>query len=226
MSKHLQLCTKLREMIVEGELEPSSKINEAALAQLFDVSRTPLREALKVLEVEGLVEIVPNRGAWVASMDAADIEPAFQVLAVLDGLAGELAAARATPDEINRIRELQAQMEVAHGHSDLHTYFVLNQKIHEAILEASRNPALIAAHRALATRVLATRFRVNLSGKRWADAVREHQVILRLLELRDSVHLGHILRFHILKKLEALKALEGENRLASKTVVQAKENLI
>jgi DNA-binding GntR family transcriptional regulator len=224
MSKHLRLAAKLREMIVEGELAPGSKINEAELAGFFGASRTPLREALKVLAVEGLVEIVPNRGAWVASMAATDLEPAYEVLAALDGLAGELAAQRINPEEIGHIRDLQTRMEAAHARSDLHIYFLLNQQIHEAILEASRNPALIAAHRALSTRVLATRFRVNLSPQRWAEAVREHQVILGLLELRNGVQLGSVLRAHILKKLDALKAREGEYKLPSKTTVQSREN--
>lgn len=223
MSKHLRLAARLREMVVEGELAPGSKINEAELAKFFDVSRTPLREALKVLAVEGLVEIVPNRGASVARMRAADLEPAYQVLAVLEGLAGELAAHNITEAEIAHIRELQDRMEAALARSDLHIYFLLNQQIHEAILDASGNPALIAAHRAMSSRVLATRFRVNQTPRRWAEAVREHQVILGLLELRSAAQLGSVLRAHILKKLDTLKACETTGTQPTTGDVQQRE---
>jgi DNA-binding GntR family transcriptional regulator len=193
-------------MIVEGRLAPGAKINEADLAEQFGVSRTPLRESLKVLAADGLVAIRPNRGAWVAEMTAADLEPHYQVLAVLEGLAGELAAAQITAAELAAVRALQAAMEEAWRAGDLHVYFGLNQQIHAAILTAARNPALAAAHRALSLRLMATRYRVNLSPARWAEAVREHQVILGLLELRHAGQLGAVLRAHILKKLEALKS--------------------
>lgn len=192
-------------MIVEGVLAPGAKINEAELAEQFGLSRTPLRESLKVLASDGLVVLQPNRGAWVAEMTAADLEPHYQVLAVLEGLAGELATQRITDAELATVRTLQHDMEGAWREGDLHTYFGLNQQIHEAILEAARNPALASVHRSLSLRVVATRYRVNLSPSRWAEAVREHQVILGLLELRHGDQLGAVLRMHILKKLEALK---------------------
>jgi DNA-binding GntR family transcriptional regulator len=192
-------------MIVEGVLAPGAKINEAELALHFGVSRTPLRETLKVLASDGLVVLQPNRGAWVAEMTDTALEQHYQVLAALEGLAGELAARLITEDELRAIRALQAEMEAAFAAADLHTYFGLNQRIHDAIIAAARNPVLAGAHRTLSIRVLATRFRANLSPDRWADAVREHRVILGLLELRHATQLAAVLRAHILKKLEALK---------------------
>lgn len=204
-STNLRLVSQLREMIVEGELVAGAKINEADLAERFGISRTPLRETLKVLAADGLVVLHPNRGTWVAEMLAEDLEPHYQLLAVLEGLAGELAAKHITEAELAHIRGLQSAMEAAYARADLHTYFRYNQDIHRAILDAARNPVLTSAHQTLSWRVMATRFNVNLSPPRWAEAVREHQVILGLLELHSAVELGSLLRSHILKKLEVLK---------------------
>ena len=216
--KHQRLVEMIREMIVEGALPPGTKINEAALAGQFEVSRTPLRETLKILATEGLVDLIPNRGAWVTKMSTDELEPDYQVLAVLEGLAGELAALNMTASELDALRRLQADMEAAYAAADLHTYFIINQRIHAAILEASRNETLIATHQVLSARVLASRYNANLSSDRWAEAVREHQVIVGLLELRRSEQLGSLLRAHILKKLDALKKREHEDKSEDETV--------
>ena len=137
-SLHDELVERLRRQIVEGELAPGEKISEKDLCAAYDVSRTPLREALKVLAREGLVVLTPHRGAHVSMLTVADVEEAFPVIGALEGLAGELACAQATDEEIAKISLLHMKMATAHKNRDRQKYFRLNQQIHEALAEAAR----------------------------------------------------------------------------------------
>lgn len=216
-SKHVELTERLREIIIAGRIAPGERINEIELSTAFGVSRTPLREALKVLAADGMVELIPNRGAWVPHTTAEDLVESLQVVSVLEGLAGELAAERMTEEEIGQVRSLQIAMTSAYESHDLAGYFRCNQAVHDLILKAADNEALLKAHRAVSGRVMASRYRANLSRERWAAALREHEVILGLLELRQGRELGAVLRAHILKKLDALQARADDSGATSAT---------
>lgn len=201
----------IRDMIVEGELAPGPRISERALCERFGVSRTPLREALKVLASEGLVELTPNRGARVIRMTEADARDMFEVMGTLEGLAGELAAARITAEEIAEIKALHYQMALHHARRELMPYFRLNQEIHRKIFEIGRNPTLINIYRGLAGRIRRPRYLANISPTRWAEALKEHEAILAALEARDGQALGRILKDHLRKTGETvLQALREE----------------
>jgi DNA-binding GntR family transcriptional regulator len=210
-SLHGELVARLRDMIVEGRLAPGEKVNEKALSEVFDVSRTPLREALKVLASEGFVRQTPNRGSTVADLTEQDIDELFPVMGVLEGLAGELACERISDVELQSVRDLHAEMVAHFQAGDLQNYFRCNQAIHETILEASRNPTLIGIYRSLAGRVRRARYLANHSASRWHKAVQEHEEILAALEAKDGPRLSGILRNHLLSKLEAVRTLlKGE----------------
>jgi hypothetical protein len=102
-SLHCEVVEGLRDLIVAGELEPRSRVNEAALCERFGISRTPLREAINLLAAEGLLELLPNRGARVAALSAVEIEELLQVIGALEGAGAELAAERVTPEELAAI---------------------------------------------------------------------------------------------------------------------------
>ena len=104
---HAAVAARLRGMVIEAKLVPGARLNERVLCEQLEVSRTPLREAFKMLAGEGLVELLPNRGAVVARMGIEDIEAAFAVIGALEGLAGELAAKHITSKELGEIRALQ-----------------------------------------------------------------------------------------------------------------------
>jgi len=206
-SLHDELVERLRELIVEGELEAGGKIPENELCARFGVSRTPLREALKVLATEGLVTLTPNRGASVSLLTLQDLEEVFPVMGALESLAGELACATITDPELARIRALHEDMVACWREGDRPGYFRLNQAIHQAVLEATRNPTLIAAHRALSGRIRRARYLANMSQARWAEAVREHEAILAALEARDAARLGRMLKRHLKNKLDTIRDL-------------------
>jgi len=205
-SLHREVVARVRDMIVEGELLPSAKVPERLLCERFGISRTPLREALKVLASEGLVDLHPNRGATVSALTAASIDEVFPVMGALEALSGELAAARITDAGIAEIRALHYQMAVEHMRGDLAAYFRLNQEIHERILEAAGNPTLTALYRGLAGRIRRARYLANVTPERWSDAVREHEAILNALSTRQGAVLGDLLRRHLGHTCEAVKA--------------------
>src|SRR6476661_8876906 len=116
---HEQVAQRLRQMLVEGRISPGAKLNERELATLLNVSRTPLREAIKMLAAEGLVELLPNRGAIALALNEADVLNTFEVMASLEALSGELAAQRITEAELGEIRAMHFEMLAAYTRSDL-----------------------------------------------------------------------------------------------------------
>ncbi|WP_281929029.1 GntR family transcriptional regulator [Roseibium album] len=199
-SLHLELVERLRPLIIESEIAPGKKVPEKALCEQFSVSRTPMREALKVLAAEGLVRLEPNRGAWVTLITIEEVEEVFPVLAVLEGLSGELACAKITDEEIAGIRSLHDAMIKSYRDRDLATYFKLNQDIHLGILTAARNETLANSSMALSARMQRARYAANMSDERWSEAVDEHNEIMRALEARDGKMLASILSVHMKNK--------------------------
>ncbi len=204
-SLHGELVARLRDLIVEGELAPNSRIPERALCERFGVSRTPLREALKVLASEGLLALLPNRGAVVSGLTVADLEEMFPVMGALEALAGELACAAISEEEIAEVRALHYQMVLHYKRGERPEYFRLNQRIHEKIFTAARNATLYNLYRGLAGRVRRARYIANMSPARWAQAVEEHEGILAALETRDGLGLAAILKLHLGNKCETVK---------------------
>ncbi|MCV0429906.1 MAG: GntR family transcriptional regulator [Roseibium sp.] len=202
---HDELVDRLRHLIIEGELKPGEKLSEKELSEMFGVSRTPLREALKVLGKEGLVNLVPNRGATVSKLTLADLEEAFPVMGALESVSGELACANITDQEIEQLERLHKEMISKYEAEDLSAYFKLNEAIHQLILEAARNPTLSEMQRSLSGRIRRARYMANMSPARWAKAVAEHEAILAAVKERNGGKLGKILKLHLANKLESVR---------------------
>lgn len=215
---HDELVGRLRDLIVEGDLAPGVKVPERQLCERFGVSRTPLREALKVLASEGLLDLSPNRGATVARLTVADLDEMFPVMGALEALAGNLACARITDEEIAEIRALHYQMILHHTRRELPQYFRLNQRIHQCIMAAANNGTLSRMYASLAGRIRRARYMANMTQERWDRAVEEHEAILEALTQRDGAHLGRILQEHLHNKGETVK----ESLLTEPTPEQAR----
>lgn len=196
---HGQVTQRLRQLLVEGQIAPGAKLNERELCEQMKVSRTPLREAIKTLAAEGLVELLPNRGAIAVALGEDDILNTFEVMAGLEGLSGELAAQRITPEELAEIEAMHYEMKAAYTRRDLSAYYRLNAAIHRAINNAARNPVLTATYQQVNARLQALRFRSNQDGEKWARAMQEHDRMIEALQKRDGAalraelvaHLGH-----------------------------------
>jgi DNA-binding GntR family transcriptional regulator len=198
---HEEAVDRLRDQIVQGQLSPGERLNERLLCERLGISRTPLREAIKLLAAEGLVELLPNRGAVVSAVDADRIAEALIVMGALEALAGELACGRASDAAIAMVRTLHDEMLAMHAKSDLAGYFRYNQLIHMSIVEASGNPVLAGTYRQLNANVKRARYMANLSRERWDAAVAEHEQIIRALERRDAPALRGLLADHLSRKL-------------------------
>jgi DNA-binding GntR family transcriptional regulator len=197
---------RLRDMIIEGTLAAGTRLNERVLCEQLMVSRTPLREAFKVLAGEGLIELLPNRGAQVAEMSLADIEQTFEVLGTLEGLSGQLACQRITEAEITEIRALHYEMLAAHARRDLAAYYKINHVIHDLINASAGNAVLTATYLQMNARIQNLRFRSNFNHDKWNAAMKEHSAMLEALERRDGPALRAILERHLLAKRDTVVA--------------------
>ncbi len=202
---HGEVVASLRTMIVEGELATGARLPEKVLCEQFGISRTPLREAMRVLASEGLVVLTPNRGATVSEVTADDVDEMFPVMGSLESLAGEMACERITEDQLAEIRALHYQMLLHYRRRELADYFSLNQTIHGKIVGAAANPTLTAMHASLEGRIRRARYMANTSEARWEQAVKEHGEILEALETRDGPRLASILKQHLKNKCATVK---------------------
>lgn len=194
---HDRAAERLRALIVEGTLPAGSALVETELSAALGISRTPLREALKLLAVEGLVELRPNRSPRVAELRAEAVTELFEAIAAIERACAELAARRLAPAELERLRRLQTEMEGHHAAGELAAYFALNQRIHALIVASARNIPLREAHEALHARAEIARRRALDRRGRWDESVAEHRAILAALEARDSERAGRLLADHV-----------------------------
>ena len=218
---HQEVAVRLRQRIVEGQLAPGAKLNERELAEALNVSRTPLREAIKMLAAEGLVELLPNRGAVVAQMSEQDVIDTFEVIAGLEGQSGELAAQRISETELAEIRALHFEMMAAWTRRDLPTYYRINAQIHTLINAAARNPVLAQTWRNVNARLQALRFRSNFDEAKWKRAVKEHERMVELLAARDAAGLRALLIAHLMHKRDAVLELMKKGQLGAQGKAQA-----
>jgi DNA-binding GntR family transcriptional regulator len=202
VSLHDEILKRVRDHIVEGNIPDGARISERHLCEMLKVSRTPLREALKVLAAEGLVDLLPNRGARVRPLRAEDIRELFDLMGGLEGLAGRLACERMSDEAIRNIEQLHHDMYGFYIRQDMQGYFRMNQSIHHAIVDGAGNAALRATYDNLAGRIRRVRFSANFARRRerWSEAMREHEAILEALRRRSGSELSDILFQHLRNK--------------------------
>ncbi len=210
---HEQVAHRLRQMLVENRIAPGAKLNERELSEVLNVSRTPLREAIKMLAAEGLVELLTNRGAIAVELTETDVMNTFEVMAGLEAQSGELAAQRITDAELVEIKAMHFEMLAAYTRRDLPTYYRLNSAIHSAINAAAKNPVLTVTYQQVNARLQALRFRSNQDGEKWKAAVKEHEQMISALEARDAAAMRKVLLDHLVHKrdvvVEQLRASKG-----------------
>ena len=212
---HQEIALRLRDMIENGELPPGSRVPELELCDTFEISRTPLREALKVLVSEGLVLHIPNRGFRVSTIEPREIQDVFEVMGALEYLAGQLICQRAADSEIKKLAQMHEEMAHYHHLGKRTAYFHLNQSIHQSIVEYARNELLTVTYASLSTRINRARSLANYSQLRWDESLEEHHKFMAALQQRNGELMGRLLREHnahtgavVLRELEQLTAAE------------------
>jgi DNA-binding GntR family transcriptional regulator len=218
---HQQVSQRLRQRIIEGHLAPGAKLNERELSEQLQVSRTPLREAIRMLAAEGLVTLLPHRGAVVPRMSPQAVADTFELIAGLEGLSGELAAQRITAAQLVELRARHFEMRAAHARRDLPAYYRHNAAIHDAINAAAGNAVLTDTFRQVNARLQALRFRSNFDERKWDLAVQEHEQMVDLLARRNGPALRRLMEQHVRHKAQAVLELMQAGALQAAPEAQA-----
>lgn len=195
-SLHDEVTARVRDLIVDGTLAAGGPVHEVELAGQLGVSRTPVREALKVLASEGLVDLLPGRGAVVKVFTAKDAQDMLALIALLEQHAGERAV-HAGDAEIAAIVALHEKMREHYARRERPEYFRLNQEIHNAIVRAAGSPTLSMLHGILRARMRRIRYIGNQSPENWSAAMAEHEGFIAALVARDGARLARLLREHL-----------------------------
>ena len=199
------VADKLREQIFSKKLQPGSWLDEQSLADQFGISRTPMREAIKVLASEGLVTIKMRRGAYVTEVFRSDLEQIFTILSLLEGQAAKEAATKASEAQLNLLDHLHHRLETAAADRDIEQFFEINVKFHELIQEIAGNRwmnGVIADLR----KVLKLHRRDSLTSTgRLQNSLLEHREILRALLTRDEAAAESAMQKHLANGLEAVR---------------------
>ncbi|RKR03494.1 DNA-binding GntR family transcriptional regulator [Kushneria sinocarnis] len=196
-SLHDAIVGRLRDLIIEGELAQGERIFEAPLCETLGVSRTPLREALRSLASEGLVELVPQRGARVRHFSVKDVHDMLVLIRSLEELAARLACESAGEHDIAEVRELHDRMMAFYRDGNRLDYYKTNQQIHTAIVALSDNEPLIQTHASLQARLKRIRFIGHDGPELWAAAIAEHEAMMTALERRDAQALTAAIGEHL-----------------------------
>lgn len=194
----------LREAIIIGELKPGERLMEVQLAEKMGVSRTPVREAIRKLELEGLVDMVARRGAQVADLSVKDIMDVLEVRASLDGLATALSSVRITQDELKELKHINTQFTNYVEKENLQGTIKKDVEFHDIIYRSSRNEKLIQIANNLREQV--QRFRViylkDFSSTK--DIIKEHNDIFEAIQNKDSNNAQYLAQRHIKKQEESI----------------------
>jgi DNA-binding GntR family transcriptional regulator len=199
-SMHVAILEQLRLDIVEGRWQAGERLPEPLLCEEFGVSRTPLRDAFRILEAERLVELIPHVGAVVTAPEASDIIGAFEVLALLEGAAAESVARRQPPEVLKKLGKTSELMQLALEKGNHRRYFELNDDFHYAIVEGADNPVMRQTHEHLMWHVHRVRHTINRHRpfSREAGTGEEHQAIIQAIMDGDAARAFALARAHLL----------------------------
>ncbi len=206
-SLHDEVAAQLRERIFSGELLQGSFLDEPALAEQMNISRTPLREALKVLTAEGLVRHEPRRGCFVSEVTDQDLDDIFPVLTLLEGRCAFEAAQRASDADLQALEALHDKLARHARARRINDYYAANYAIHEAIIALAHNRWLAQVIGDLRKIVKLARLRQLHAPGRLEESLAEHQAVFAALQARDPAAAEAAMRLHLERQREALREL-------------------
>ena len=190
-------AASMREAILSGELRPGSQLVEAEIASEMKISRAPVREAVRTLEEEGLVERIPYKGAFVTNITREDIGEVYSLRAAVEAFSVQLATEKATADDLARLHDIVKQMRAAARQNDLDTVTELDLEFHNAICEIARHKLLLQFWHALEQKIrliLAMRHRLH---REISEVVEMHRPLLEAIEKQDSKTASEVMKEHI-----------------------------
>lgn len=194
-------------MIRQGLLAKGDRIVEKQLCQTLGISRTPLREALRLLSSEGLIDLIPNKGAYVAQPSMQDIKELFEVMAILEGACARVVAEKMTRAGLAKIERLHGKLEKYFAADDHERYLKVNHEFHELLQEMAGNGVLNEVINSLRDRIQLYRYRQLYQPDRFQASVNEHRGLLEALRRRDPAAAESLMKTHLMNQCEALKVL-------------------
>ncbi|NMG15017.1 GntR family transcriptional regulator [Aromatoleum bremense] len=215
LALYQEVAERLRQRIYSHDLAPGTWVDEQALADDYGISRTPLREALKVLASEGLVTLKPRRGCYVTEISERDLDEIFGVMALLEGQCAHITARKATDADLERLRKIHEKLEKAAGGGDIDGYFEANQAFHQALQKITDNRWLLQVIEDLRKVIKLSRHHSLFSEGRLEQSLAEHRGILAALAERDAERAQLLMRAHIDSGRAALARIaKARNKVA------------
>jgi len=202
-----EIADNLRDMIIAGKLKEGDKIKEEALCSLMGTSRTPLREAIRVLSSEGLIELIPNHGAYVSKPTFVEIKEMFDVMTVLEGVCARTAAEKMNDKALSTLEKLHEKLEEKCDQRDQKEYIRYNNQYHSFVQELAGNRTLNQIVNGLRQKILLYRYQsLSLPG-RFEDSIQEHRELLEAFRRRDPEKAETLMKIHLKKQCAALGKL-------------------
>jgi DNA-binding GntR family transcriptional regulator len=204
---HEETANTLRDMIMTGELKEGDKIKENELCASLGISKTPLREALRVLSAEGLVRLVPNRGAYVSTPTFEDIEEMFDVMSVLEGMCARTATEKMTGKDLSSLQNIHERLEQEFERRNQKAYIHFNNLYHTFLQEVAGNQTLSQIINGLRQKILLYRFQSLNLPERFGQSIQEHRELMGAFRNRDPKKAETLMRSHLKKQCDSLEKL-------------------
>ena len=200
----------LREAILKGELKPGERLMELQLASKLGVSRTPIREAIRMLEQEGLAVTIPRKGAEVAKMTEKDIEDVLQIREALDELAATIACEQITKEELDELRHTMHEFEEHTKTADVKRIAEADVRFHDIIYQATGNPKLVSMLNNLREQMYRYRLEYIKDEKNYPTLIKEHSKIVEGLSNKDKARVTAAMHMHVVNQANAVKEIIRE----------------
>ncbi len=207
-----EVAAQIREMIRDGILVKGQKVDEKYLCESMGVSRTPVRESLKLLNAEGLVELVPHKGAHVSDPPVEDIQDLFEVISVLEGASARLATQKMSERDFMKIESLHRELEHCYAARDHKAYLQRNQVLHELFEDITGNKALKQVIDGIRQKILPYRYRQLYQKYRFDQSIQEHRDLLEAFRKRDAALAEFTMKQHLMNQCKALVQISVEEK--------------
>lgn len=204
---HEEIANNLRELIMSGELQEGDKIKEDELCRSMGISKTPLREALRVLSVEGLIKLVPNRGSFVSTPTFEEIREMFDVMSVLEGICARAAAEKMSAKDLATLEKLHTKLEKNFNRRAQREYIRINNQFHAFVQEMAGNRTLNQIVNGLRQKILLYRYQSLNLPERFEQSIQEHRDLIEAFRKKDSKKAETLMRRHLKTQCDALEKL-------------------
>jgi DNA-binding GntR family transcriptional regulator len=204
---HEEIANNLRELIMSGELQEGDKIKEDELCISMGISKTPLREALRVLSVEGLIKLVPNRGSFVSTPTFEEIREMFDVMSVLEGICARAAAEKMSAKDLATLEKLHTKLEKNFKRRAQREYIRINNQFHSFVQALAGNRTLNQIVNGLRQKILLYRYQSLNLPERFEQSIQEHRDLIEAFRKKDPKKVETLMRRHLKKQCDALEKL-------------------